>query len=49
MPTVSVGQHWLVSWRPADAEPAGRRHSAAGVCVGNDGRDLVLISADKVR
>jgi ADP-ribose pyrophosphatase YjhB (NUDIX family) len=48
MPTVSGGQHWLVSWHPADAEPEGRLHGAAGVCVGNDGRDLVLISADKV-
>lgn len=41
-------KRWLVSWHPADAEPAGRPHGAAGICVGNDGRDLVLISADEV-
>jgi 8-oxo-dGTP pyrophosphatase MutT (NUDIX family) len=29
------------------AAPAGRNHGAAGICVGNDGRDLVLISPDR--
>jgi 8-oxo-dGTP pyrophosphatase MutT (NUDIX family) len=48
MPTVSGGQHWLVSWHPADAEPEGRPHGAAGICVGGNGRDLVLISPDQV-
>jgi 8-oxo-dGTP pyrophosphatase MutT (NUDIX family) len=48
MSTVSGGQHWLVSWYPADAVPEGRPHGAAGICVGNDGRDLVLISPDQV-
>src|SRR3954469_4663736 len=48
MPTVSGGQHWLVSWHPAGPEPAGKPHGAAGICVGGDGRDLVLISPDEV-
>ena len=48
MPTVSGGQHWLVSWHPADAAPEGRNHGSAGICVGNNGRDLVLISPDEV-
>lgn len=48
LPTVSAGQHWLVSWHPPDAVLEGRPHGAAGVCVGNDGRDLVLISPDRV-
>ncbi|MDG4798308.1 NUDIX hydrolase [Micromonospora sp. WMMD1082] len=48
MPTVSGGQRWLTSWHPVDAAPEGRNHGAAGVCVGNDGRDLVLISPDQV-
>jgi 8-oxo-dGTP pyrophosphatase MutT (NUDIX family) len=47
MPTVSGGQHWLTSWHPADAVLMGRNHGAAGICVGNDGRDLVLISPDQ--
>ncbi|WP_426502316.1 NUDIX hydrolase [Dactylosporangium sp. McL0621] len=48
MPTVSGGQHWLVSWHPPAAEPVGRDHGAAGICVAGDGRDLVLISPDGV-
>jgi 8-oxo-dGTP pyrophosphatase MutT (NUDIX family) len=47
MHTESGGQQWLVSWHPPDpAPPDGRDHGAAGICVGNDGRDLVLISPD---
>ncbi len=48
MPTVSGGQHGRTSWHPADAVPQGRNHGAAGICVGADGRDLVLISPDGV-
>jgi len=48
MATVVGGQHWLVSWHPADATVEGRNHGSAGICVGNDGRDLVLISPDEV-
>jgi 8-oxo-dGTP pyrophosphatase MutT (NUDIX family) len=48
MSAVSGGQHWRTSWHPADAAPAGRNHGAAGICVGTDGRDLVLISPDLV-
>lgn len=48
MLTVSGGQHWSVSWHPAGPAPAGRNHGAAGVCIGNDGRDLVLITHDEI-
>jgi ADP-ribose pyrophosphatase YjhB (NUDIX family) len=48
MPTVSAGQRWLVSWHPPGASIEGRPHGAAGVCVGRDGRSLVLISPDQV-
>ena len=48
MPTVSAGQHWLVSWHPPGADLEGRPHGATGVCLGEDGRDLVLISPDQV-
>lgn len=47
MPTVSGGQRWWVSWHPIDAAPVGRDHGTAGICVGNDGRDLVLVSPDQ--
>ena len=48
MPAVAGGQRWLTSWHPADAAPPGRPHGAAGICGGNDGRDLALISPDGV-
>ena len=48
MATVSGGQHWQTSWHPADLAPEGRNHGSAGVCIGNAGRDLVLISPDQV-
>ena len=48
MSAVSGGQRWRTSWHPADAAPEGRNHGAAGICVGTDGRDLVLISPDFV-
>lgn len=48
MATVAGGQHWLVSWHPAGVRPEGRPHGAAGVCVDNSRRDLVLISPDGV-
>jgi 8-oxo-dGTP pyrophosphatase MutT (NUDIX family) len=47
MHSVSGGQHWRTSWHPAGAAPQGRNHGAAGICVGNDGRDLVLTSTDQ--
>ena len=47
MMAVSGGQRWRTSWHPAGGRPDGRNHGAAGVCVGNDGRDLVLISSDQ--
>ncbi len=48
LPTVSAGQHWLVSWHPPDAVLEGRPHGAAGVCLGDGGQELVLISPDQV-
>ena len=39
------GQVWAVSWHPPPAAPAGRAHGAAGVCVTDDGK-LVVISSD---
>ncbi|WP_432983345.1 NUDIX hydrolase [Dactylosporangium sp. CA-233914] len=48
MSTVSGDQRWLVSWHPAGPAPSGRNHGAAGICIGHDGRDLVLISHDQI-
>ena len=45
MPSHAGGQDWLVSWHRADDPPAGRPHGAAGICVA-DGDRLVLISSD---
>ncbi len=48
MSSVAAGQHWRTSWHYADASPEGRNHGSAGICVGNNGLDLVLISPDQV-
>ena len=48
MRLVSAGQHWLVCWHPPGAVLEGRPHGAAGVCLGGNGHDLVLISPDQV-
>jgi ADP-ribose pyrophosphatase YjhB (NUDIX family) len=45
---VSAGQHWLVTWHPPGAAITGRPHGATGVCLGSNGRDLILISPDEV-
>jgi 8-oxo-dGTP pyrophosphatase MutT (NUDIX family) len=45
--THTGGQDWLVSWHPPDDPPLGRPHGAAGICVA-DGDRLVLISGDGV-
>ena len=41
----SKDQDWLVSWHRPDDQPLGKRHGAAGVCLGPGGA-LVLISDD---
>jgi ADP-ribose pyrophosphatase YjhB (NUDIX family) len=46
MPQHSGGQDWIVSWHEPAAEPAGKPHGAAGVCVAGD--RLVLIGPDGV-
>jgi 8-oxo-dGTP pyrophosphatase MutT (NUDIX family) len=47
MPSQTGGQDWLVSWHQPDDPPSGRPHGAAGICVA-EGDRLVLISADGV-
>jgi ADP-ribose pyrophosphatase YjhB (NUDIX family) len=41
----SAGQVWLVSWHPASAEPRGKAHGSAAVCVTADA-SVLLISGD---
>lgn len=43
----SRGDRWLVSWQSPAEPPRGQRHGAAGICVDNDGK-LVLISTDEI-
>jgi len=47
LPLEVAGGHWVATWHPPGAAPAGQRHGACGVCVAPDDQ-VVLISADGV-
>ena len=42
------GQDWSLLWHAPDAEPEGKRHGSAGVCLPDRGQ-AILISSDGVR
>lgn len=44
-PVRSGEQDWLVTWYPADDEPEGQCHGAAGICLTADNK-IVLITQD---
>lgn len=46
--TQSAGQRWLVTWYPPGTAVTGRPHGSTGVCLGDNGQDLVLISPDQI-
>ncbi len=43
----SNGQDWITSWHPAPMAPIGTPHGAAGICVTDSGK-IVLISNDGI-